>query len=207
MDPQIPTSFIPKKPVATVQLGTKAPLSFLFLIALVLFLGSLLSAGGAFAYLTYLKQSIGTKSASLDRSRKVFEPAVIAELVRLNSRLKLGSEVLSSHASPSAVFLFLEKSTLESVRFTDFNYSLDGNGSAVIRLEGEARTFSDVALQSDEFGKQRVLKDIYFDDINTDQTGRVVFSARAAVDPSFLLYTNLLSAPQAEDAGTDGTAI
>src|SRR3989344_2535931 len=200
MDLQVPTSFIPKKPVASVYANTKTPVSLLFLIALVLFLGSLLAAGGTFTYLTYLKQSIGNKSASLDRSRKVFEPAVIAELVRLNSRIKLGSEVLGSHVSASSLFSFLERSTLESVRFTDLGYTLDGQGAASIRLEGEARTFGDVALQSDEFGKQRVLKDVYFDNINTDQAGKVVFSVRATIDPSLLLFSPLAETPQTSAA-------
>lgn len=194
MDPQVPTSFIPKKPVAAAYAGTKAPVGLFFLLSLVVFLGSLVAAGGAFAYLKYLTQSIETKSASLDRSRKVFEPAVIAELVRLDNRMKLGKEILASHMSASSLFTFLERTTLENVRFTDFSFALDGGGGGTVLLEGEARSFSDVALQSDEFGKQRALKDVFFDNINTAQTGAVVFSVRASVDPSFLLYGALAPA-------------
>jgi hypothetical protein len=190
MDPQVRTSFIPKKPVTTAYAETKAPVSIFLLVSLIIFLGSLFAAGGAFAYLAYLKQSIESKSASLDRSRKVFEPAVIGELVRLDNRMKLGKEVLTSHVGASALFSFLEQTTLESVRFTEFGYALDGSGAGTVSMEGEARSFSDVALQSDEFAKQRVLKDIYFDNINTDQAGKVIFSVRASVDPAFLVYAN-----------------
>jgi hypothetical protein len=192
MDPQVPTSFIPKKPVTTAYSKPQSSVSILLLASVVLFLAAVLAAGGSFAYLQYLKQSISNKSASLERSRKAFEPAVIAELVRLDSRMRHGEEILSSHVSASAIFAFLEQSTLESVRFRDFSFALSADGGAVA-LEGEARTFSDVALQSDEFGKQRVLKDVYFDNINTDQAGKVTFSVRASVDPAFLLYVNAVA--------------
>ncbi len=190
MDPQVRTSFIPKKPVTAAYAETRSPVSIFLLASVVIFLGSVLAAAGTFGYLTYLKQSIAGKSESLERSKKAFEPAVISELVRLDSRMKLGGEMLASHVSPSSIFRFLEQATLESVRFREFNYSLDGSGSAIIALSGQARSFSDVALQSDEFGRQRVLKDLFFDDINTDQGGNVIFSVRASLDPSFLLYRN-----------------
>ena len=124
------------------------------------------------------------------------EVGVIAELVRLNSRIKLGKEVVGAHLSASSIFTLLEQSTLESVRFREFAYEIDGAGKGIVGLEGEARTFSDVALQSDEFGKQHILKDVYFDDINTDQAGKVTFSVRASVDPAFLLYMNVSAVNQ-----------
>ncbi len=189
MDPQVRTSFIPKKPVTAAYAERRSPVGIFLIVSIALFLGSFLAAGGVFGYLSYLKQSIASKSESLERSQKAFEPAVIEELVRLDSRMKLGQEVLSSHVAPSAIFSFLEQTTLASVRFRDFEYALDGSGNAQISLSGQARTFSDVALQSDEFGKQQVLKDLFFDGINTDQVGNVVFSVHASLAPNALSYT------------------
>lgn len=202
MEPPVRTSFIPKKPVGVAP-QRRGGVGIVFLVSLMVFLAALAAAGGVFLYQSYLTQAIVSKSESLDRARAAFEPAVIQELIRINDRMTYGGQVLTGHVSPSSLFALLEQATLQTVRFKSIEYALDETGRAIISLDGEARSFSDVALQSDELGKRRALYDVIFDNINLDQTGRAVFTMRAGVDPSFLLYKNSVSAlPPVQDGST-----
>lgn len=199
MDPQVRTSFIPKKPI----LASAAPVrasgsagSIFFLISLIIFLASVLAAGGAYAYAQYLTQSITTKADSLNRARAAFEPATIQELIRLDDRLSLTREVLAAHVAPSSIFALIGSTTLETVRFSKFAYRADPSGAVTLTLEGQTNTFSDVALQSDAFGKVRALKNTIFGNFNVGQTSSVTFSVHADVDPIFISYKSLLDSPQ-----------
>lgn len=199
MDPQVRTSFIPKKPLTSGG-TTRQGLGIISLISLIIFIAALLAAGGVFLYGRLLAQSIASKSTSLERARAAFEPAIIQELIRLDSRLDSGERVLQSHVAPSLIFSLLEEATLQSVRWKSIDYSLEEGNKATIVLDGEARSFSDVALQSDELGRVRALRDVFFDNINLDQAGRAVFTMRASVDLSFLLYKNALQAAASSPA-------
>ena len=124
MDPQIRTSFIPKKPVTSGP-EPRRGVGIIFLVSLFVFIVSLLAAGGVFLYGQFLAQSIVDKGASLDKARAAFEPAVIQELIRLDSRLRFGENVLYSHVSPSLIFSLLEETTLQSVRWKSIDYYLE----------------------------------------------------------------------------------
>ena len=194
MDPQPGASFIPKKPlIAGIERRGGALGSIFLLLSLVLFIGSVLLAGAVFAYQQYLNGLLQSRSESLEKAQAAYDPSVLQNLVRLDGRIKQSQAVLENHIAPSSLFSFLENTTLENVRFTSFDYSMGGSG-ATLTLSGEALDFATVALQSDEFGKSRVLKDILFSDINVNDNGRVRFSVKAAVDPSFLLYSSYLQA-------------
>ncbi len=209
MDPQPGASFIPKKPlIAGVERRGGALGSVFLLLALVIFIGSLLLAGAVFAYKQYLSGVIQSSSDSLTRAQAAYDPSVLQSLVRLDARIKQAQVILQNHVAPSSLFSFLESTTLENVRFTSFDYVAGGNG-ATLTLSGEAPDFATVALQSDAFGGSRVLKDILFSDINVNDFGRIRFSVKAAVDPSFILYANYLqalaAAPAAAPAASGAT--
>jgi len=198
MDFPVRTSFIPKK---TLDPGTRpaarAGAGILFFLAFVIFLGSTVLAGGAFAYDKYLAQSISSKSDQLTKARAAFEPATIQYLQRLDDRLIFGKQILSSHVAPSNIFSLLSASTLATVAYSKLNYDLGPDGKAILSLEGTTKTFSEVALQSDEFNKQRPLHDVIFSNFNVQENGTVVFAVNAAIDPGFLLYRNVLDGTSA----------
>lgn len=195
MDPQPGASFIPKKPlISGVQRSSGGFGGLLLLVSLVLFIGSIVLAGVVFAYQQYLGGLIASRSNSLTLAQEAYDPAVLQNLIRLDSRIKNAQNVMKSHVAPSAVFTFLENATLQKVRFTSFDYQAGGNGNASLTLAGEAPDFATVALQSDTFGGSRVLKDILFSDLIVSDSGKVGFTVHAAVDPSFILYSNFLAA-------------
>ena len=201
MDPNASASFIPKKNMDTVSArpGGHAT-GLLVLIAILIFVASVVAAGGVFAYDQILTQSIASKAASLALNQKAYDPDVIDELSRVDTRITQAQTLLQNHVAPSAIFALLAQQTLDQVQFSSYSYDLSADGSAKISMNGIADSFSTVALQSDQFGASKVLKDVVFSGVTVDAaTGKVAFS-----DSSVILYTNALSAaPAAPAAGGD----
>jgi hypothetical protein len=197
MDPQAPASFIPKKPLVETRSNAGAGAGLVVLVSVLLFVVSLVGAGGVFAYTGILTSSIVNKDASLKAAEGAFEPEVIAELGRLDARLIQVQKLLGSHLAPSGVFDFLSTITLTQVQFTNFSFKKQVDGSAVIILQGTGDSFSTVALQSDQFGSTRLLKDVVFSDVAIGQSGKVSFSVKATVDPSLYLYSKQAASTQA----------
>jgi hypothetical protein len=210
MPPQVPTSFIPKKPLDTgaVSYHESGGVGFLFFIALFIFIASLVAAGGVFAWKNYLSAAIGSDSKSLQEAEGAFDPSTINDLVRLDSRINNAETLLQSHVAPSAIFNFLSQQTLQNVQFTSFTYALQADNSASIVLQGQADSFSTVALQSDQFSASTMLKDVVFSSIQTT-TGGVSFSVTATVDPSLINYAKNLGneAAPAEDSTGQAPAV
>lgn len=195
MDVVSQTSFIPKKPLVEMPRASEPRSTSLFLLLSVfLFAGSLLLAVGVFLWKGSLVRSIESQKESLARNRDAFEPASIVKLQRLSRRLELSKGILANHLAPSQLFAVLEESTLQNVRFSSMDFSVDQTkGTASLMMKGQARSYGAVARQSDVFAKASGIKDPVFSELNLDQRGNVVFSFSASVDPSSLRYSALLN--------------
>ncbi len=200
MDPNVQGSFIPKQALAAQARG--GGMSLILLLALVIFVISLAAAGAAFGYQQLLSKQINDKDTSLRRAEGAFDASAIQDLVRTDSRITQARSLLQKHISPSAIFYFLSTITLQSVQFSSFEYSLTQDGSASISLLGSADSFSSVALQSDQFGGSKVLKDVIFSGISVGDLGKITFNVGATVDPSLLLYSRNLSQQAAQSASS-----
>ncbi len=209
MDPSLQASFIPKKPLTEAR-GVRGFSGLIFLIAVLFFVASIAAAGGAFAYTRLLDKSLSDKKASLVKYQEAFDLPSIQSLVRFDTRLTQARAVLNKHVAPSGIFYFLAQQTLESVQLTDFSYELQGDGSADIDISGVADSFSSVALQSDQFGASKVLKDLLFSDLNIKEGGEVAFKVTGTVDASLISYAknlaSLQSLPSADTAAPKAPA-
>jgi hypothetical protein len=194
MDPQVQASFIPKKSLEMTNSRGGGFGGLLVLIALLIFIASLVSAGAAFAYTQYLNNAITSKAKSLTLAEGAYDPGTIQDLVRLDNRLKEAKVLLDKHVAASGVFAFLATQTLPNVSFSSFDYVLGDDGSAKITMQGTADSFSTVALQSDQFGGNKLLKDVIFSSITAAQSGQINFGVSATVDPSVLSYAASLGA-------------
>ena len=193
MDPQVQASFIPKRSLdigATNRGGGFGGL--IVLIALLFFIASLVAAGAAFAYQQYLQSAITSKAKSLTLAEGAYDPGSIQDLVRLDDRLTQAKILLDKHVAATGIFAFLSTQTLANVSFGSFDYSLGDNGSAKISMAGSADSFSTVALQSDQFDGNKLLKDVAFSGITADAQGHVSFTVSATVDPSVISYAATL---------------
>lgn len=190
MDPVAQGSFIPKQSLAAASRGSG--MGLLVLLAILIFIMSLVAAGAAYGYQYYLTGQIASKDASLRAAEGAFNPGTIQELVRMDSRLNQAETLLGKHVAPSAIFYFLSTITLERVQLTSLDYNLQPDGSATLALGGTADSFSSVALQSDQFGSSKSLRDIIFSGINVNDSGKVNFSVNASVDPALISYSKNL---------------
>lgn len=182
------TSFIPKKPLSKESAVRERPTGLFTILSTLVFFVSLLGAGGVFAYKTLLAREIETSRAALERAEKAFDPATIVELERLDKRIESSKRVLESHTVVSPLFALLEDSAIPQVRFSKMSFSFLNSDKIELRLSGEARNYSFVALQSDEFGKSKFLKDVIFSNLNLDTFGNVVFDVDATVASDLVLY-------------------
>ncbi|MFQ5661983.1 MAG: hypothetical protein ACE5F2_01895 [Candidatus Paceibacteria bacterium] len=187
------TSFIPKEALTAPRRQAKgSSIGIFFLFTLVVFIGAIALAIGVFLYQQFVLKSIEQKSASLARARAAFEPALIQEISRLDTRIDSAEDILDNHRAVSAFFDLLEASTLESVRFENLEYRTDEGGRTAISMEGRARNFSSVALQSDIFGQNKFIQEPIFSDLNLDKKGDVVFSFSAFIDPRLISYEEVV---------------
>jgi hypothetical protein len=207
MDPQVQASFIPKK---SLEMGASPRGGgfggLVFLIALLFFVSSLVAAGASFAYTQYLQKSIVDKGASLKKAEGAYNPGTIEDLSRLDNRLIQSNMLLNKHVAVSGIFSFLSTQTLVNVAFSNFTYELGGDGSAKITMNGAADSFSTVALQSDQFNGNKLLKDVLFSSITVGAGGRISFNVNATVDSSILLYKNTINGTAAPVVQADTSA-
>ena len=194
MDSQVQTSFIPKKSLDIAASRSGSPVGLLFLLALLVFITSLVAAGASFLYTRYLTGDIANKSHSLALAEGAYDPGSIQDLLRLDSRLTQSKTLLANHVAVSGIFAFLSTQTLAQVSFSSFDYELDATGAATLKMNGTADSFSTVALQSDQFGASKLLKNVVFSGITVETNGTVAFSVSATLDPSILSYSNSLGA-------------
>ncbi len=179
----------------------QSPLVFLNIVAGAILVLAVVTTGGVFLFKTYTEQSITAKRQSLDRQRAAFEPATIEELLRLDKRIIASQALLKSHTSLTLLFEDLEARTGENVRFKNFKYTSAGQGAYTVVMNGTARSFNAVALQSDAFGKSNIMKDPIFTNLNLDQSGEVVFDFSAMIDPARISYASLVAG--AAQSGVD----
>lgn len=196
MDPNVQGSFIPKQALTAQARGSS--IGLFLLLALLIFVMSIVAAGAAFGYEYLLNGTITKKDGELRSAEGAFDPAAIQDLMRLDMRLQQAQALLSSHVSPSAVFSFLSTVTLERVQFNSFDLTVSKDGAPALTLSGTADSFSTVALQSDQFGSSKVLRDVIFSGITVNEGGKVAFTVNTTIDPNLILYSNSLKQADAQ---------
>lgn len=195
MESPVRTSFIPKQTVQTVASTRRSSSVGIFLlIGLFVFFIALVGSGGAFLWKYYLTQELVKKVAFLETQKNALKSEALEEYSRLDTRLTTASALLNQHRAPSFLFDFLEANTISSVRFTSFSYTKNFDpkaeiGSMSLALKGEASGFGSVALQSDLFGKSKVISNPIFNGLSLDDIGRVTFDVKASVIPKEVMYT------------------
>jgi hypothetical protein len=191
------TSFIPKKSLVESSKPKTSGVNLIALGSVVIFTLALGASAAVFLYGAYLKGNIAAKEKTLAKEKEAYEPATIEELRRLDGRIESAKDLLKNHVALSGLLGYLSKATLESVRFTSFEYSYAADGTIKLSMDGEAESFGSIALQSDEFAKSRYVKEPIFSNLNLDQDGNVVFDFTASVEPSLVSYERMIleSAP------------
>ncbi len=189
MDPNVQGSFIPKQALNRAQ-SRGGGLGLFFLASILVFVMSLIAAGGAFAYQGVLNKQIADKDVSLQKAEGAFDATAIDDLLRMDTRLTQAKLLLDKHVSTSGIFTLLSQITLEKVQILGMNLTMNTDGSGKLSANGVGDSFSTVALQSDAFGSSKFLRDVIFSGVSVGEGGKVSFNVSATVDPSVLLYRN-----------------
>lgn len=187
--------------------GARSGLSPFAFISLVVFTATVALAAGVFVYRGFLIRDILAKDAQLTAARKSFEPEFVEAAARFDARIEAASRALSRHLAPSLLFAFLERRTLEAVRFTDFSFDAGSGQGATLSLSGEAKSFNAVALQSDVFGEEKHFINPVFSNFALSDRGNVLFQFKAEVDSVLVAYRETRAAfvPASVDEETPGT--
>ncbi|MEK7182394.1 MAG: hypothetical protein AAB334_02805 [Patescibacteria group bacterium] len=187
------TSFIPKTKLTdsfNSENRKSNKIGLLSLLSIIMFIISVVLAGGVFLLGEYKTKTIQDKVASLERAKGSFEPALIEKLSKLDTRINSAKKILSSHISVSTFLKLLEKLTLKTVRFSEFEFTRRDDGSFNVLMRGEANSYSSVALQSDMFGGNKFIQEPIFSDFKLSSNGNVLFNFSAIIDRSLILYEN-----------------
>lgn len=175
---------------------------FLVLIGIVAFVASATLAAGVFLYAQYLQTSATSKLEQLERAKQAFEPSLIQDLTRLDSRMRAADAILGEHVAPTALFRLLEQLTLQTVAFSAFDFSATSEGLTLV-MKGVAQSVNSIALQADLLSKSGVISNPIFSNINRQQNG-VNFDFTADVNAEPLNYVALMNAAIAPMPGTGG---
>ncbi len=167
-------------------------IGFFTLLVVMVFLVTIGLAVGVFLYKSYLNNDIAKMRDELAKMRASFDPARISELERLDIRIKEAKKRLDAHTAPTLLFELLQTNTLQNVRYKEFEYEATGDQGMHIKINGQGKNFSSIALQSDEFGGNKNVLNPIFDELNPDQEGFVDFTVDANVAPDFISYGNSL---------------
>lgn len=197
MDREFQTSFVPKKPI--LEKESLSPhrsnvSGVVNLVALIVFIASILGAGAMYFYRSSLENKITEEKVSLERARAAFEPSLITQLQELDKRMRAATKILNNHIAVSPIFHLLGDITLPTVRYTDFSYEFnkDNKNLVDIKMSGQAKGYNYIALQADLFGKDKFIKNPIFSDFTLDQQGNVDFTLTFSVDKTLVIYESFL---------------
>lgn len=152
-------------------------------VSLVLLGIAVVASAGVFGYLTYLEGVRDAKEEELQIEEEKVSDSTVEGFIRLRNRLTSAQEILDNHVMTSQLFDELELKTLKNVRFTDFSYESQPDGTIELQMAGTARTFNALAAQSAAFATEgsRIRRAI-FSGISADDNGIVTFEVTATVD-------------------------
>jgi len=208
MDPRLQSSFIPKKPIMTAPRTYRAPLNIFSIISISLFVLAILGSGGVFLYQNYLNNQIAAASSSLHTEQDEFDQSTIEQLARLDSRLTVAQSLLQKHVALSNFFSALEDVTLPTARFSDFAFSVGAQNALTVSMNGEAESFTSVALQSDALIGDTYFKNVMVSNFSVEQSGAVSFTVTMTLDPSLVAYgTTPSQSSVGIGAGTINTSV
>lgn len=208
MDNNFQTSFIPKKPLAQDKRSKVRKVSLFGFLATLIFFASLIAGGGVYLYKNSLTQRVSQMQRQLDAARNAFEPSLITELQRLDRRINAANGLLAQHIAVTPIFDALEADTLKSIRFTRFSYATptDLSSPIMIRMNGVARDYTSIALQSDQFSKNRNILDPIFSNLSLDErTGNVTFDLSFRVNSDFVRFSKHLAGITGPQASNDAS--
>lgn len=209
MEPTIPTSFIPKRPVEQAETSTShggktiGLLSFLTGIVVV---GTMLAFAGVYFYEQRLETQKKDLESSIATARDGIGTDFVADMKRLDARINGVEDLIKSHVVVTPLFKDLEAHTLRSVQYKDFSYTYvfdqkTNTAQVKVDLSGVARSYAAIALQSDAFSESTLIKNPVFSNLTLeDKTKAINFKLAFTVDAAALSYQTFIDSTTKQQA-------
>lgn len=150
---------------------------------------AILVAVGIFAYGQFLSSIQKAKAAELQKAQDAVNADTLRDYIRLKDRLNSGEMLLDNHIMLSRFFDELETLTLSNVQFQNLTVTVAGDGSAKVSLDGLAKNFNALAVQSNNVAADKLFKSAIFSSIAFDGSGHIKFKLTADIDPSLIHVT------------------
>lgn len=151
-----------------------------------------LACAGVFGYELYLKGARDAKQEELAAAQRAVDIDTVEGFIRLRDRLSATESILNQHVELSEFFGVLESRTLQTVRFSNLQISVNGDRSAEVEMEGVARSFNALAAQSASIAAEKRIKRAIFSDITVNDNGTVGFALSATLDPRIITSGEIL---------------
>ncbi len=195
--PTIPTSFVPKQPVAP-QARRPRPQAGVLYYASIFILGVMIvGAGLTFAYSLFLNNVRDSRQVLLQTAEQSINNETVADFIQLRNRIQTANVILDQRIRVSQFFDVLESVTLQNVRFKTLSFSVGDNRAAKITMSGSARSFNALAVESSAFARNENFKRAIFSGIAADKSGVVSFTLNADLAPKLLLDSVKMASAQA----------
>ncbi len=201
METNMPTSFIPKKPVSNDPVSSHTSTRAVGLLSIMATISVLATIVSFVFVFFYQKQLVSQKSKieiSIDDAKNNIGTDFIKDMKLLDSRIGSIKSILENHIAVSTIFSTLEKSTLRSIQYKNFSYTLNSdpgskNKTVQVSLTGSAKSYATIALQSDAFTKNSFIKNPIFSGLSiNEKTNIVEFKLVFSVDPNDISYQKLV---------------
>jgi hypothetical protein len=198
MDPLAKPSFIPKTPLSSVsQTTTKKTSSVFSLLIVLLVIGTVASYG----YVRFQTQKISKLkieyTARIEKAQREIGADFVSDMITLQKKITSTQALLDNHVTISPIFMELQKTTVQKIQYTSFDYSvvtdsLSQQKDVVVKMNGVAPDYKTIALQTDAFSQSTFIKEPIISDLkNNDENKTVDFMLEFKVDPKDVSYDKM----------------
>lgn len=193
MDPKFRSSFIPKRPVATPGRGgggrSYHSFNLIGFLGTLLFIVTLLGAGGVFAYRLTLQRQIDQAGVNLAAVKDTLDLKQIASDEQLAARISMAKELVQKHVTISRIFNLLDSNTLHQVGWNELVFKTDPEtGMVSIIISGEADDFNSLSLQEDLLERDPIFENPHMESIKLTPAGTLEFDFTADINQSLIGY-------------------
>ena len=188
MAPDFQSSFIPKEPM-TEEVFKKKKAGMLGVLAVSLFITSIIISAALYAYKGIIKNDIKNLQSQLAEAEKNLDKEAIDEMLQFSKKLDITKSIVSKHQVVSNFLDALASSTVSLVQFTDFSYGNMEADKLVVALRGQAASYAAIALQESVFSKNKYFESVSFSNLTLTDKGSVSFELTISVDPQISVYS------------------
>ncbi len=198
----MPTSFIPKRPVSSEPVPephSNRAMGILSMLAVVIVLATAASYGGVYLYEKQLVAQKAKTDALINEARNGIGTEFLTEMKTLSNRIQGVRVVIAKHIVVTPIFAALEQTTLRSIQYKSFGYEFTNDPTTSqqlvkVTLTGVAKSYATIALQSDSFNQNALIKNPVFSNLTVDdKTNNVNFKLAFTVNPAALSYQSFIA--------------